>query len=152
MPVPPLSEGLMRRLPPGWSNRWPSGTGECSDLHRGASIPRSTAEALEATLAELEHRAVEPLGGNIELIAIENLAIQLDAALGEQAPRLGPRHAEVVAHQGRQMHRIVARELRLLDLVRNAPLHEQAVEVLLGASGRALVVVPRHYFAREGAL
>ncbi len=57
----------------------------------------------------------------------------------------------MVANQRRQVHRVVRRQLGLLDLVRDAALHVQAVEVLLGLPGGLLPVVARRYLAREGA-
>ncbi len=51
-------------------------------------------QARELALAELQHAAVERLGRDVERLGRQRLAVELDAALGQLAPRLGARAAE----------------------------------------------------------
>src|SRR4051812_5861670 len=96
------------------------------------------AKALVTPLSDLEDAPLQPLRGQVEVAAAELLAVEPDAAAREESPRLGARHAEVLAEERRQVHRIGVGKLRLLDLVGQRALDVEAVEVGLGLRGGIL--------------
>src|SRR5690242_7574141 len=107
----------------------------------------------EAPLADLEHRAVEPLGREVLLVGAERLAVEAHAALLEQAPALRPRQPEDRLHQRGQVDAAVDRlEGGVLDLLRRPMLDVEAVEALLGRARRRLVVEAGHERPRQRAL
>ncbi len=61
------------------------GTGQYS-ARRGSCLADS--QAPEAALAHLEHAAVQAIGRHVQILAAERLAVELDAALGQQPARL----------------------------------------------------------------
>src|SRR5436190_21460081 len=94
---------------------------------------RGHAHPGEASLAELEHLAVDEGRGQIESAVADRLAVQLDPALGQGASRLGGRDRERVGQQRRQMDlRPVGRPAHGGHLLRRAVLDEHSVELRLG--------------------
>src|SRR5919197_1232007 len=137
-----LRRGLRRRLdafPPRPRKRPPRGR----PRHQAPLATGALAEALEAALPELEHGAVEPGGGQVELSVGERLSVEPHPPLRDQSPGLGTGYSEVVPDERRKMDRITRRELRLLHVVRERALDEQPIEVLLRLAGRVIAVVAR---------
>src|SRR5438309_9235328 len=66
--------------------------------------PAVHAHAREAPLAGLEHAAVELLAGDVERVGRHGGAVELHAALGEQAPPLRGRDAEGLAQHRGHVH------------------------------------------------
>src|SRR5512133_1495548 len=90
-------------------------------------------QALVAALSHLHDGAIELLGRDIQLSAVDHPAVDPHAALLDQAPRLAAAEPELVGEQRRQMDRAVGRDRRLLDLLRELVANVQAIEVLLGS-------------------
>src|SRR3954471_593218 len=100
------------------------------------------AKSLVTPLSDLQHAAVEPLGGDVELLAAELLAIQADAAPRQQAASLRARDLEQVVHECPKVDYLAGRQLRLFDLVGQGALDVEPVEVSLGLRGRLVAVEP----------
>src|SRR5215208_1844421 len=100
-------------------------------------------EADEAPLADLEYSAAELTSREIEALSGHALAVELDAALGDQTPRLAARHAEHSRDQRRQVHvppidAVGLGERELRDVVGDLMRDVDRVEVRLGGLARAL--------------
>src|SRR5215211_4278568 len=91
----------------------------------------------ELALADLQHGAIEALGGDVEVVGAERLAVELDPALGEHPPGIRAREPEPLRQQSGHVDLAVARAHRQLGhLLGRLVAHEQAVEVLLGTARR----------------
>ena len=58
-------------------------------LTRGPGSIALTPQPPKAALAHLQHAAVQPLGGYVQLVAGQRLAVELHAALSQQPASLG---------------------------------------------------------------
>src|SRR2546421_4446061 len=103
--------------------------------------PRSTGgKPHESALSGLAEGPLEP--GPWEVDLVHRLAVHLDPALGDQAPRLACRpHAEVLDEKGRQVDGIPVRKRRLGHLLGRLVLAHHMGE-MLPPSPRALLAVP----------
>ena len=89
-------------------------------------------EAVPA-LADLEHPAVQALGGQIERVGVDRLPVHPHPALPDQPARLARGEVELRRDQGRQVHDPVLRaHVGDLDLVRQLALDVDPVEPRLG--------------------
>src|SRR5688572_20338449 len=92
-------------------------------------------EAGETTPADLQNAPRELLGRQVEGVAGERLAVELDGALGDQAPGLAAARAEGSGDQGRQVDR-AAPELDGRDVVGDLVADVDLVETRLGGLAR----------------
>src|ERR1700675_3257805 len=91
----------------------------------------SGGKAHESPFSGLDEGPLEPGPRNVDLGG--RLPVDLDGALGDQAPRLARRaHAEMLDQKGRQMDGISRGQLRLRDVCRGIAFAHHPCEVLLG--------------------
>src|SRR2546429_9668811 len=114
--------------------------------------PQSSARKLhESTLPGLDEGTREGTPLNVDLR--RGLAVDLDPALGDQAPGLARRaDAEVLDQEGREVDRIAGRQLHLGDLFRRPMVADDTREVILAPRRAFLPMPPRDDPAGELAL
>src|SRR5437867_13236060 len=95
------------------------------------SPPSSSGKPHESPLSGLDEGPFEPGPRDVDLG--RRPAVDLDPALGDQAPRLARRaHSEVLDQESRQMKRISRRQLGLRNVCRSLAFAHNTREMLLG--------------------
>src|SRR5918995_1449098 len=95
--------------------------------------PSTDLQTNEAALADLQHGALQTGNGKVEVLAAERLAIELDAALGDQPAALGAGDPEGIAQDGGHVDGVsVGRDAVPGNLVGEVAIDVQAIEVRLG--------------------